>query len=151
MDETRLYAFIAESNAIEGIHSVSESDIAAHRKLLALESITVPDVESFVIAITGIFHPLRDSAGMNVTVGKYEPPKGGDIVRATLGGLLFEILGMSPYVAHQRYEQLHPFMDGNGRSGRALWAWHMNKEGRDPFALPFLHRWYYESLNNWRG
>jgi len=37
-------------------------------------------------------------------------------------------------------------MDGNGRTGRAIWAWQMQRLGRDPFALPFLHRFYYQTL-----
>lgn len=34
----------------------------------------------------------------------------------------------------------------NGRSGRALWAWMLLREGRDPFALPVLRAMYYEAL-----
>lgn len=41
-------------------------------------------------------------------------------------------------------------MDGNGRSGRAIWAWMRLKENRDPFQLGFLHSFYYESLENYR-
>lgn len=41
---------------------------------------------------------------------------------------------------------LHPFMDGNGRTGRAVWAWAMQRDGQDPFALSFLHRFYYQTL-----
>jgi Fic family protein len=37
-------------------------------------------------------------------------------------------------------------MDGNGRTGRMLWAWHMKHQGRDPFLRPFLHTWYYQTL-----
>jgi len=55
-------------------------------------------------------------------------------------------LNATPWDIHYRYERLHPFRDGNGRSGRVLWAWHMLQLGRDPFALPFLHRAYYEAL-----
>ncbi len=54
---------------------------------------------------------------------------------------------LSPFEAHVAYEKSHPFMDGNGRSGRAIWAWMMQREGLDPYSLQFLHRWYYQSLN----
>lgn len=51
-----------------------------------------------------------------------------------------------PWKMHVAFEKLHPFMDGNGRTGRALWAWHMKQLGLDPFALSFLHRFYYQTL-----
>lgn len=49
---------------------------------------------------------------------------------------------MSPFTTHLRYESIHPFSDGNGRSGRALWLWQM--KGRAP--LGFLHQFYYQTL-----
>ena len=46
-----------------------------------------------------------------------------------------------------RYETLHPFMDGNGRSGRILWAWQMIEHNIAPgLSLGFLHAYYYQTL-----
>lgn len=47
-----------------------------------------------------------------------------------------------PWEVHIAYEMLHPFTDGNGRSGRMLWAWQMRN-----FPLDFLHTFYYQTLN----
>lgn len=92
---------------------------------------------------------------MNVRVGNYYPPVGGIAIVTRLIDILqdaqfsthdssFGLRGLQSlaYETHQRYEKLHPFTDGNGRSGRMLWMWMMRKA-----PLGFLHTWYYQSLN----
>ena len=59
--------------------------------------------------------------------------------------MLEEMSETDPWVFHVQYERLHPFTDGNGRSGRALWAWQMMRR-REGLALGFLHRFYYQTL-----
>lgn len=51
-----------------------------------------------------------------------------------------------PFQMHNKFVHLHPFMDGNGRSGRAIWARQMiNHMGYD-FNPGFLHVFYYQTL-----
>jgi len=142
-----LTAFVEESNRIEGIHRVTEGEIAAHRMLLGRAKLTTRLLRDFVAEVAAA--PLRTVAGMNVRVGGHVPPPGGPEIEAALDGLLSEInLGvLTPYEGHVAYEKLHPFIDGNGRSGRAVWAWQMIEAGQNPFALPFLHRFYYQTLD----
>ena len=41
-------------------------------------------------------------------------------------------------------------MDGNGRSGRILWAWQMIEHNINPgLSLGFLHTFYYQALSAW--
>ena len=148
-----LHDFIVESNRIEGINRPSTTqEVIAHEDLLALSAISVQDVEKFVDACAGA--PLRRRAGMNVYVGNHVPPPGGPEVEQQLKLLLADmaIFGtrVIPAEYHQRYETLHPFMDGNGRSGRALWAWQRLQRGESPFALGFLWSYYYETLQQSR-
>jgi len=148
--------FIRESNAIEGIHrDPTNAEIKAHRLLLSLEELTVSDVASFVTAVAGA--PIRSKQGMHVRVGKHIPPPGGPRIVESLDILLSNIsTGFDrPYAAHQKYEGLHPFMDGNGRSGRVIWLWHMafmNNVAHEEVIkhIGFLHQWYYQSLDNYR-
>lgn len=138
---------MAESNRIEGIHQVRDYDRTAHQRLWALEIVHVSDLEAFVKDVAA--RPLRTSVGMDVRVGNHYPPSGGPHIRSDLEELLTPIVAgaWTPYAGHVAYEKLHPFLDGNGRSGRALWAWHMLQDGLDPFGLGFLHRFYYQALD----
>lgn len=149
MKDDPLFKFIKESNMIEGIQSVSDSDITAHVKLIKLEEITVDDLREFVSAIQpGAV--LRDLPGMDVRVGSHYPPLGGPKIKEDLELLFREIKYLPPYNFHIRYETLHPFTDGNGRSGRALWLWAMLNNTGDYPPLGFLHTWYYQSLDGGR-
>ena len=137
-----LTSFVEESNRIEGIHEVRGGEIEAHTLLLSVARPQVVDVARFVAAIEG--GDLRQHPGMNVRVGRYYPPPGGpEIVRA-LVTLLQQMPDTEPFRWHRKYEALHPFMDGNGRSGRALWLHMMG--GIENVPLGFLHTWYYQSL-----
>jgi hypothetical protein len=100
---------------------------------------------------------------MGVRVGRYIAPRGGSnivgrleklvemIAISSVGGSPLLPIQHDPWLAHCEFETLHPFIDGNGRTGRALWARHMLLLGRDPFALSFLHCWYYQTLEHADG
>lgn len=149
-----LLDFIRESNRIEGIvREPTAREIQAHAEFLELPEVRVPEMECFVRDVAG--RPLRDRIGMDVRVGRHTPPPGGPEIRSELSDLLAAVMcdeyDGNPWAAHVDYERLHPFMDGNGRSGRVLWAWMRQREGRDPFVLGFLHAAYYEALEFSRG
>lgn len=146
IDKLQLYLFIKESNKIEGINrNPTDMEINATRDFLELDRPGVIDMQ----ALVSVYQPnaeLRHLIGMDVRIGGYFPPPGGPKIRGRLTLLLNDVYNevVSPYEAHISYESLHPFMDGNGRSGRALWLWQMNKKFDIP--LGFLHHWYYQSL-----
>lgn len=142
-----LIDFIRESNRIEGINrKPTEREIEAHKVFLRLPVINTESLCDFVAAV----QPkavLRDTQGLDVRVGNHLPPLGGLLIVSALESLLDAINDgeINAYEAHQRYESLHPFTDGNGRSGRVLWLWMM-----EAAPLGFLHSWYYQSLSGYR-
>lgn len=146
--------FARESNKIEGITSKRMLDLheEALSEFLPLYEITIPDLQKFVTKIAGA--ELRDRRGMDVFVGDHRPPRGGPKILEDLDWRILREANagsLHPFEVHQRYETLHPFTDGNGRSGRALWAWQMLKENRWPgLRLGFLHAFYYQSLDGAR-
>lgn len=151
--------FAAESNRIEGIHSDKAHFVhaAALESFCGLEVIQIENLVNFVEVIQPGAR-LRDKRGLNVRVGPHIPVYGGpqvadalyDILQDLWAATTFTGVGIGEtdglaYALHQRYEWLHPFTDGNGRSGRALWLWQMLRGGYDG-GLGFLHKWYYQSL-----
>jgi hypothetical protein len=146
-----LTAFIDESNMIEGIMEYDvERELQAYRSFLSVpwDMLSIVDLEILVTVIQPDAR-LRVAAGQDVIIGRHFPPRGGPEIVELLDKLLEDVKDShDPWLIHQRYEHLHPFTDGNGRSGRALWLYHMDQGNR--LCRGFLHQWYYDSLERWR-
>lgn len=86
-----------------------------------------------------------------VRVGRYAPPPPGDV-----SGLMFELLKwwsgaaaelspvLSSAILHYRFEAIHPFADGNGRTGRALALWELYRRGFDTHHIFSVDEYYWE-------
>lgn len=86
-----------------------------------------------------------------VRVGNYLPPPPDAV-----SGLMFELLEwwngaatklspiLSSAILHYRFEAIHPFADGNGRTGRALALWELYRRGFDTHHIFAVDEYYWE-------
>lgn len=86
-----------------------------------------------------------------VRVGQYLPPPPDAV-----SGLMFELLEwwntdakklspvLSSAILHYRFEAIHPFADGNGRTGRALALWELYRRGFDTHHIFSVDEYYWE-------
>jgi hypothetical protein len=140
---SRLMEFAKESNRIDGITN-AEANERMFEKLcvfLKLETLTVENVCEF-----NEWGVLRDKEGMNVRVGNFYPEKGGLKLFYEFEDLIESIESLDSFDAHKQFELIHPFTDGNGPTGRAIWLWQMVNQNNYDLSLGFLHKHYYQSL-----
>lgn len=126
----KLAAFLRESLAIEGLLRDPTQDELTNSEWFLRQPIALASL----LHIQHIYAPgcpLRDRSGMNVYVGSHVPPLGGLGIEPALEAILEQAASSNnPWRTHCAFETLHPFMDGNGRTGRILWARHMLSLGR---------------------
>lgn len=143
-----VFQFATESNHIEGIKAPEKHDIhyKALMTFLASKRLTTSVVEKFVLKIQPNAR-LRTEPTDIVWIGGQQAPL-PEFTLPALKRLLKKISDneILPWNAHIQYECLHPFMDGNGRSGRAIWLWQMCKFYDWGFPIGFKHMFYYQTL-----
>ena len=88
---------------------------------------------------------------IQVRVGRHFPPAAADV-----SGLMFELLDwwnkkapalspvLSSSILHDQFEWIHPFADGNGRTGRALALWELYRRGFDSHHIFSVDEYYWE-------
>jgi len=125
--------------------------IEKHARKKAIEHADVLELHRIVAAqvmdqgAAGRYRTIR------VRVGPYVPPPPEDV-----SGLMFELFSwwnkeapalspvLSSAILHYRFEAIHPFADGNGRTGRALALWELYRRGFDTHHIFAVDEFYWE-------
>lgn len=93
---------------------------------------------------------------MRVRVGRHVPPSPAEVP-----SLMAEFLAwwneraralspvLSSAILHYRFESIHPFSDGNGRTGRALALWELYRRGFDSHHIFSVDEFYWEDRSRY--
>jgi Fic family protein len=93
---------------------------------------------------------------IGVRVGPHVPPPPEEV-----SGLMRELLAwwndraseispiLSSAILHYRFEAIHPFADGNGRTGRALALWELYRRGFDTHHIFSVDEFYWEDRSEY--
>ena len=129
--------------ALRFVEKNSGKNPVTHQEILQLHKIIAGEVMDQGAA--GVYRTIA------VRVGRYAPPPQEDV-----SGLMFELLTwwnresatlspvLSSAVLHYRFEAIHPFADGNGRTGRVLALWELYRRGFDTHHIFSVDEFYWE-------
>lgn len=151
----KLVEFIRESNEIEEIiREPTVEEISVVQRFLELNFVVPADL----VGLVEVFQPDAryrcTSDCPNVRVGNHIAPPSGPAINKQLKEILEYVNTENqdynnPVWVYQDYEQLHPFTDGNGRSGRVLWLYTSlrNSHWKELASTQlFLHTYHYQTL-----
>lgn len=149
MKLTNMRNHIHQSNLIEGYDDpdFDKQSMVAWQRLLEVKHLTRYDVLKTQKIITLLQTDLqpwwrgyyRDLSNQRVWVGGregLEPAKVPAAMDAWLDGIELK----PPKFSHIEFEHIHPFVDGNGRTGRMLMWWQEIQQGKEPTLITFNNR-----------
>jgi len=145
--------YIHQSNLIEEIDKSQEDaqSMRAWAYLVTKKQIGETELLELHRLITTNQLSFRDAGSFrreNVSVGGRICPAPW-LVKELVNNWLLDLkeywTSLDPIEMHIRYEKIHPFIDGSGRSGRMLLWWHESKLGIKPtmFRNYSKHQDYY--------
>lgn len=129
--------------ALRYIENNAAIQALAHDDILRLHAIMAGQVMDQGVA--GAYRDIR------VRVGPHVPPPPEQV-----SGLMTEWLDwwnqeapklspvLSSAILHYRFEDIHPFADGNGRTGRAVALWELYRRGFDSHHIFSVDEYYWE-------
>lgn len=162
--------YIRGSNAIEGIFDEAEvsqslhaweylmniGDMLTHSDICKVQKIITLNQKNLQPNQRGYY---RNVSGTNVSIGGRLAPD-HSLVEGLMQKWLADVPKMTPLIGHIRFESIHPFVDGNGRTGRMIYWFICMINGivpkyygtdRDPDLTEQQNReWYYRLFQHKR-
>jgi Fic family protein len=152
--------YIHQSNLIEGYNDrkmdaqsllawdyLKEIDMLTHTVICKLQKMITLPQDNLQPNWRGYY---RSVARINVTVGLHTPP-GYQFVESLMSNWLLDLDKTDSKINHVKFEDIHPFVDGNGRTGRMLMWWQQLKRGEKLWLIKARDRMeYYEFLEEAR-
>lgn len=138
-----LKKYIHESNLIEEIDNeyydyqsivawdyLKQQDVLTHTTICTVQK-TITKLQKELARQERGFY--RDNTMQNVMIGGKLAPH-YSMVRPLMENFLLDYKdgAKDPIIAHIRFEKTHPFINGNGRTGRMLMWWMEIKNGQTP-------------------
>lgn len=153
---------IRESNLIEGIDSEEEDkrslrtwNWAVGNKDTAFTSGNLLEIHRRITLKQLSKYERGSWRRVQVYVGSHTPPAPALIVSQIsqyLDSMRYDWKTLDPKTMHIEFERIHPFVDGNGRTGRMLMWIHELKLGREPTLLKASERQeYYKWFKEQKG
>lgn len=156
---------IRQSNLIEGINSPNEDEQSwkAWEYIISKDKLTNVNIRAMHRLIVknqadletnqkGQYRDASKTNVLDVSVGSDKPPD-WSFVKQMMDDWIWisEKMEFGPWGMHVRFERIHPFVDGNGRSGRMLMWWQEVKRGMSPTLIAAEKRQlYYKALSGAR-
>lgn len=146
----------ATKEALRYSHSLIRGYVALHERPLNTMA-----AEAICSQIKGVQMTVRKTPGttlMNDATGDviYTPPAGEQLLRSLLANwerFLHERTELEPLVrmavAHYQFEAIHPFTDGNGRTGRMLNSLFLIQENLLTLPILYLSRYIIASKSDY--
>jgi Fic family protein len=133
----------------QGYHYLNEHNAFTREYFIRVFNEIKETTEEFRSPVSRVYI-RKGGSGPNAGQSVYTPPRGPGVIEQKIDNLIGFLNGEIPLpdepllklaIAHYQFEVIHPFTDGNGRTGRIMMINYLCKEGLLDYPILFLSRY----------